>query len=583
MVQETRKSKTKKSKKHSQTAQHNNDGKNSLSRIITKIEFQLQSNKFFRFFHKYHNSILSIIFTVVIYKYFQFKTRYSGHLAGRDKRHTYHLGDASAFEAALTAEEIDLPMLREELFQNVTNGSDHNVAVNQNSSDSNANWMHGQEELLYHMKHPVPTKSPEEIIAEEEKVGIRHPNRYGSPANINFVFHNKLPKAGSSTMNILLDTLAQQNRFHFIKIMPNALPGDKFNTEQPLIAFLEDYKMSRTDLEGMTLVLLKHHYPFNFTKYNRVQPTFINVMRDPTSWFQSHYYFERYGWQRKQEKRTTGQKKSLTEEDMKMTVNECIDKRNKACTDPSWKYTEFFCGTDESCKSRSTKTKMFSDLHLQNAMETAKRNMVNFFYTYGILEQWDDTLALLEAMLPSVYKDVQKIWRTQRVQAIRNSTKSIKHEKLTPENKEWLINGPLKWDYELYSFGRKVFNDRLREFGLVRDFDSEEAKLARLIQVFNATEAQLRESGKLRDKTEISEDMKARIDAAREIKKGPRQLTRFELKQQEEAKKIEALKALGHISEDGEEEEEPVSFDSFVAGEGGTEGGMPPLPTLAAM
>lgn len=249
--------------------------------------------------------------------------------------------------------------------------------------------------------------------------------------------------------------------------------NNQSNPFSPL-AFLEDYRLARRDLKEMTLVLLKHHYPFNFTKYERVQPTFINVMRDPTQWFQSHYYFERYGWQRKQETRTTGQKKALSEEDMKMTINECIERRHEACTSPSWKYTEFFCGTDEVCKSRSTKTKQFSDLHLKGAMEKAKRNMVNFFYTFGILEQWDDTLALLEAMLPSVYKDVQKIWRTARVQAIRNSTKSMQTEKMTEENKQFMIDGPLKWDYELYTFGRKVFNDRLREYGLIRpDLDSE--------------------------------------------------------------------------------------------------------------
>ena len=126
-------------------------------------------------------------------------------------------------------------------------------------------------------------------------------------------------------MNILLDTLAQQNKFHFIKIMPHALPGDKFQAEQPLIAFLDDYQQGRADLDKMTLVLLKHHYPFNFTKYTRLQPTYINVMRDPVTWFQSHYYFERFGWQRKQETRTTGEKKALTDEEKDMVCTKQLN------------------------------------------------------------------------------------------------------------------------------------------------------------------------------------------------------------------------------------------------------------------
>merc|ERR1711972_154259 len=111
---------------------------------------------------------------------------------------------------------------------------------------------------------------------------------------------------------------------------------------------------------------------------------------------------------------------------------------------------------------------------MRAAMEKAKHNLEAFFYTFGILEQWDDTLALLESMLPTVYKDVQRVWRTNRIQAIRNSTKSVHTKKMSQESRDWLINGPLKWDYELYTYGRFIFNERLRQFGLVAEDDQEE-------------------------------------------------------------------------------------------------------------
>ena len=41
----------------------------------------------------------------------------------------------------------------------------------------------------------------------------------------------------------------------------------------------------------------------DFEKYNIQQPTYINVIRDPADWFQSHYYFERFGWTRKEDDR----------------------------------------------------------------------------------------------------------------------------------------------------------------------------------------------------------------------------------------------------------------------------------------
>jgi len=147
-------------------------------------------------------------------------------------------------------------------------------------------------------------------------------------------------------------------------------------------------------------------------------------MRDPTSWFQSHYYFERYGWERKKATRATGQKKTLTDEEINMTIDECVAKGHNACTNISWKFIEFFCGTESSCKSRPAGGKPLTNAQLKHATLKAKINIRSFFYTYGILEQWDDTLALLEAMLPRVYKNVQKLWKTPRIQAIRNSTKS---------------------------------------------------------------------------------------------------------------------------------------------------------------
>ena len=147
----------------------------------------------------------------------------------------------------------------------------------------------------------------------------------------------------------------------------------------------------------------------------------------------------------------------------------------------------------------------------------------------GILEQWDDTLALFEAQLPTVYRNVQRIWRSAKVQAIRNSTKSVHTKKMNAESKKFLINGPLKWDYELYTFGRSVFNNRLVEFGLVEPDDDDES---RHIPVFNATLA-LEES---------DEDMNNEAN----------QISRAELRRIQMEQKLAELQQLQGLMESGQ-------------------------------
>ena len=58
-----------------------------------------------------------------------------------------------------------------------------------------------------------------------------------------------------------------------------------------------------------------------------------------------------------------------------MTVDECVQKRHTACTQPVWKYIEFFCGNHRSCKDRGK-----IDQQKRVALEMAKKNVANMFY-----------------------------------------------------------------------------------------------------------------------------------------------------------------------------------------------------------
>ena len=104
-----------------------------------------------------------------------------------------------------------------------------------------------------------------------------------SAPNKKFIFHNKLPKCGSTTMNDLVQALAIRNKFNYLKTEPVM----KFDENQPLADSLKgEFKEP--------FFLMQHHYWLDFKKFGYKQPTVINVVREPVAWFSSHYHFKLY-------------------------------------------------------------------------------------------------------------------------------------------------------------------------------------------------------------------------------------------------------------------------------------------------
>ena len=195
------------------------------------------------------------------------------------------------------------------------------------------------------------------------------------------IFHNKLPKSGSSTMNNLLKVLSKSNQFAYKKIEPTDLPNDLMSEESPVINWI------KANATGQPFVLLKHHFPFDFTKHSLEQPTYINVIRDPIDWFQSHYYFERFGWEQVNGARHF----KGTEEDKNMIIDDCVKNKHKQCVNVPWRYMEYFCGNGPECNPTT------SGKPAQVA-ETTKLRMMTTFYVIGVLEQWENTLDLFQVI-----------------------------------------------------------------------------------------------------------------------------------------------------------------------------------------
>ncbi|CAG5104678.1 Oidioi.mRNA.OKI2018_I69.chr1.g1445.t1.cds [Oikopleura dioica] len=271
--------------------------------------------------------------------------------------------------------------------------------------------------------------------------------------NEQFIFHNKLPKAGSSTMNNILIMLGRKNRFNYRKLNPHNLEGDGLTAEGPLVNFVKN------NVTSWPFLLLKHHLPMDFEKYNIQQPTYINVIRDPADWFQSHYYFERFGWTRKEDDRGSF---NGSEEDKQRTIDQCVEQKNDQCMDPiTWKYIEFFCGNAFPCNSRSGKEEV-----TKQAMMKAMHNIEHNFFAVGVLEQFDDTLKLFEKMLPRFFTGATEVYHSDRIAEKRAATKTVGAVPMNNATRHFFATGPLRYEYQLYAFTRQLFNERLKRAGI---------------------------------------------------------------------------------------------------------------------
>ena len=87
--------------------------------------------------------------------------------------------------------------------------------------------------------------------------------------NPNLIFHNKLPKCGSTTMHNMLQLLSKWNNFDYYKLEPG---DDPFQEEKKISTFMKlalkeaAPKKSRSEDGIWPVFVFKHHYYYNTTR-----------------------------------------------------------------------------------------------------------------------------------------------------------------------------------------------------------------------------------------------------------------------------------------------------------------------------
>lgn len=296
--------------------------------------------------------------------------------------------------------------------------------------------------------HEDPNKRHFEFKVETAETIFKEKDWSEPPVNQRFIFHNKMPKCGSTVFQKLLHKLSDVNKFTFMDVYE---PGTR---DQDLVLV----NKIRGNFKP-PMAIMKHHFWMNFTKYHLKTPTVINIVRNPVDWFASEYYFCRNGWERKPDYRGK-ECQGMDEHDLKMTLEECVRAKRPECKSPDIEYIEFICGNQEICKANQQN---YQKKRL--ALEMAKIRLLKEYYIVGTLEKFEESLRLMEHTLPQFFSGVLGLFKDRDVQEVINSTRTIDKPQLSQHLRQELAMDSLRYEMELFAFIQSVLYKKYTSFG----------------------------------------------------------------------------------------------------------------------
>ena len=78
-----------------------------------------------------------------------------------------------------------------------------------------------------------------------------------------------------------------------------------------------------------------------------------------------------------------------TEEDIKQTLDECVERESDECTEPLQVLVRYFCGTDSQCLMKSSTMGKFGSKNdwekVANAAKIARKNIIEQYHAIGVM------------------------------------------------------------------------------------------------------------------------------------------------------------------------------------------------------
>ncbi|CAH3115588.1 unnamed protein product [Pocillopora meandrina] len=256
----------------------------------------------------------------------------------------------------------------------------------------------------------------------------------------NFNIHPwEVGKCGSRTMIHLMATLTKKLGYKVIGSTQNSNGEVTLREQVELVDLIDRFQPP---------FIYHHHIRFvDFKRFGAVQPIYINLIRDPLARMVSSYYYTRFGDHREGERNWSFKG---TEEQKNMTFDDCVKKEMDDCVKPQRVFyiIPYFCGNEFYCRKPTSQ-----------ALEQAKKNVMENYLVVGVTEQLEDFLFVLEKLLPEFFTGVLDTYKTpdDNLNSRMTSTRTANKRGPSPEVQE-IMKKRMELEYEFYDFVKERFN-----------------------------------------------------------------------------------------------------------------------------
>ncbi|XP_030766972.1 uronyl 2-sulfotransferase-like [Sitophilus oryzae] len=307
-----------------------------------------------------------------------------------------------------------------------------NIKLNRetyNSDVINFNLNNLPKKALLSVRNTPNSSSTTEVYyapssSTKKKYVTKSMNELGKMDEINkyFLFLNWMTGSGAEMLVFLLEKIQGMNSFKHVR-----LKGKQILSSHQQETLIDDMNEIRRSM-AVPLSFDRNVYFVNFTFFERQSPTYLGLVRHPIAKVVSQSI-----WRNNTD------------------IAECLLKNQNNCTSKidSKNFTiPWFCGFDPRCMI----------INSDWALKQAKENVNRFYPVVGVLEQFDNTLKVLEHKLPQFFKGANNIFNATLIDIFKN-----KKEPEISKSMENTLREPLKNELEFYIWIKKRLENQIMD------------------------------------------------------------------------------------------------------------------------